>query len=156
MIFQRLNWMIWWSLLAFTPHWNNEVEMHRLSVITQNRQPYPTNIFKLQWLMLWLYSSIRPGGCMEFRHVKSSDLSNLQPRIEEERDGISGLLIEVFRKFGTEAKSQRTGRNLMCNDTRTWEYFLYFLLMSNPLQWVWYQFSDKQRNGWFWAPLIEN
>jgi len=49
---------------------------------------------------------------MEFRHVKSSDLSNLQPSIKEELPGISGLLTQVCRKFGTETKSQRTGKKI--------------------------------------------
>lgn len=54
---------------------------------------------------------------MKIRHVKSSDLNNLQPSIKEELAGISGLRTQVFIKFGTNTKSQGTGRNLMCNDT---------------------------------------
>ena len=104
--------MIWWSLLVFTLWQNNGMETHRLSVIIQNKQPCPTNTSMLQWMMLWLCCSISPEGCMEFRHVKSSDLSNLQPSIKEELPGISGLLTQVCRKFGTETKSQRTGKKI--------------------------------------------
>lgn len=54
---------------------------------------------------------------MKTRLSKSSYLNNLQPSIKEELLGISGLLIQVFRKFGKDTKSQRTVRHLTGNDT---------------------------------------
>lgn len=54
---------------------------------------------------------------MTTRLIKSSYFNNLQPSIKEELLGISGLLIQIFQKFGRDAKSQRTLRCLTCNDT---------------------------------------
>lgn len=40
---------------------------------------------------------------MKIRHIKSSDFNNLQST-KEELTGISDLLIQFFRNFGTETK----------------------------------------------------
>lgn len=50
---------------------------------------------------------------MKTRLIKSSYLNNLQPSIKEELLGISGLLTQVFRKFGRDTKSQGIVRHTM-------------------------------------------